>query len=72
MEQFKKIFIRFESGDFLLILLGTIILTYLLIELVASIFKDKQKASDFKSQAIANVLSGIVFSMILTLIKNIL
>ncbi len=70
-EQFQKIVSGFKTVDFLLIILGMIVFTYILIEGVASLFKNKQKAIAFKSQAIANVLSGIVFSMILTIIKTI-
>ncbi len=69
-EQLEKIFSDFKSVDLLLFILLIIIITYLLIEAVASLFKNKQKAADFKSQAVANVLSGIIFSMILTVIKS--
>ncbi|NLJ05051.1 MAG: hypothetical protein GX435_04975 [Exilispira sp.] len=70
-EQFKTILSKFKAVDFLFVILGMILFTYLLIEAIASIFKNKQKGIEFKSQTIANILSGIVFSMILTVIKTI-
>ncbi|HPC39139.1 MAG TPA: hypothetical protein PLF21_07485 [Exilispira sp.] len=71
-EQFKLIITKFKTVDFLLVILAIIIFTYIIIELVASLFKNKQKALTFKSQTIANILSGIVFSMILTIIKSLI
>lgn len=69
-EQFKLIITKFTAVDFLLIILAMIVFTYILIEAIASLFKNKKKASTFKSQTIANILSGIVFSMILTIVKT--
>jgi hypothetical protein len=69
-EQFKLIITKFKTVDFLLLILAIIAFTYLIIEAIASIFKNKQKAATFKSQTVANILSGIVFSMILTIVKS--
>ncbi|MFN3411262.1 MAG: hypothetical protein ACK4YF_03785 [Exilispira sp.] len=69
-EQFKLIVTRFKTVDFLLIILAMITFTYISIEAIASLFKNKQKAMIFKSQTIANILSGIVFSMLLAIIQS--
>jgi len=48
-EKFKLILINLKIVDFLLIIIGIIIFTYLLIEIVSKMFRDKQKSVAFKS-----------------------
>lgn len=65
----QKLLKHINSVYILLILLGVIIMTWAIIEIIAALFLKKAAAVEFRSQTIAGILAGILFSIIVNLVK---